>query len=179
MAKLTNKQEIFCKEYLIDLNATQAAIRAGYSKKTASEAGYENLTKPHIADKVAELKSQRSDIVKIDANYVLSRLKQIDELDIIDIMKDDLSAFRPLTEWPKEWRISISGIDMKRMMQMDGDTPIETVIDKIKWPDKVKNLEMIGRHVDVGAWEKEKEVTDNAPIGRIEIEVVTSANDKD
>ena len=50
MSKLTPKQKRFCDEYLIDLNATQAAIRAGYSEKTAKEIGCENLTKPHIRD---------------------------------------------------------------------------------------------------------------------------------
>ncbi|QBL97905.1 terminase small subunit [Exiguobacterium phage vB_EauM-23] len=50
MGKLTAKQKRFCDEYLVDLNATQAAIRAGYSEKTAKEIGCENLTKPHIRD---------------------------------------------------------------------------------------------------------------------------------
>tara|TARA_R110000824_G_scaffold155602_1_gene328390 strand:+ start:1452 stop:1826 length:375 start_codon:yes stop_codon:yes gene_type:complete len=52
-SKLTDKQERFVSEYLIDLNATQAAIRAGYSENCASETGYENLRKPQIADAIA------------------------------------------------------------------------------------------------------------------------------
>tara|TARA_R110002153_G_scaffold191269_2_gene344263 strand:+ start:20496 stop:20876 length:381 start_codon:yes stop_codon:yes gene_type:complete len=58
MAKLTGKQEMFVSEYLIDLNATQAAIRAGYSEKTASEMGYENLSKPQIAEAITEAKQK-------------------------------------------------------------------------------------------------------------------------
>ena len=62
MAKLTAKQQRFCDEYLIDLNATQAAIRSGYSKKTANRIGTENLSKPvikqYIADRMAEKESQ-------------------------------------------------------------------------------------------------------------------------
>ncbi|MCP4830833.1 MAG: terminase small subunit [Gammaproteobacteria bacterium] len=77
MAKLTAKQELFCKEYLVDLNATQAAIRAGYSQKTASEMGYENLSKPQLAEYIAELKAKRSDKVEIDAAWVLTSLKKV------------------------------------------------------------------------------------------------------
>ncbi len=58
MAKLTDKQELFAREYLKDLNATQAAIRAGYSEKTARATGSENLSKPDIADRIAELKAE-------------------------------------------------------------------------------------------------------------------------
>ena len=76
---LTDKQEAFCLEYLIDLNATQAAIRAGYSKDTAQQIGSENLSKPLIAEKIAELKKDRSDRVQIDADYVLSGLKEVAE----------------------------------------------------------------------------------------------------
>ena len=155
---LTPQQEAFCLEYIVDLNGTQAAIRAGYSEKTARQQASILLTYPNVKKRISELKGERSDKTKIDAEYVLSRLKQIDELDIIDIVKDDMSGFRPLSEWPKEWRTSISGLDMKRMIQAGEEAPIETIVEKIKWPDKVKNLEMIGRHVEVKAWEKEVEV---------------------
>ena len=57
---LTDKQEMFCREYLIDLNATQAAIRARYSDKTASHTGSENLSKPDIAQRIIDLKSERN-----------------------------------------------------------------------------------------------------------------------
>lgn len=77
MAKLTAKQEAFCLEYLIDLNATQAAIRAGYSEKTASETGYENLRKPQIAERITELKVERSENTKIDAAWVLVSAKKV------------------------------------------------------------------------------------------------------
>ena len=77
MAKLNAKQVRFCEEYLIDLNATQAAIRSGYSEKTAKEIGCENLTKPNIASYIAELKAERSAETKIDAAWVLSRLQRV------------------------------------------------------------------------------------------------------
>jgi phage terminase small subunit len=78
MAKnLTAKQDLFCREYIVDLNATQAAIRAGYSEKTAQAIGAENLTKPLIAARLAELHEERNKRVEIDADYVLTSLKSI------------------------------------------------------------------------------------------------------
>jgi len=83
MSKLTNKQQMFCKEYLIDLNATQAAIRAGYSEKTASETGSENLRKPRIVEKIQELMSKRAQKVEISSETVLNGI-----LDVIDRNKE-------------------------------------------------------------------------------------------
>lgn len=75
--KLTPKQEQFCREYLIDLNATQAAIRAGYSENTAQEIGSENLSKPMIAARVRELMSARSERTDITADMVLREYAKI------------------------------------------------------------------------------------------------------
>ena len=74
MAGLTPKQELFVKEYLIDLNATQAAIRAGYSEKTATVIGAENLTKPNIAHAIQEHMDKRSKKTEITAEYVLTTI---------------------------------------------------------------------------------------------------------
>src|SRR5690554_58750 len=88
MSKLTPKQQRFVEEYLIDLNATQAAIRAGYSKKTAYRTGADNLKKPQIAELLEKRSSERSGRTQTDADYVLTRLREIDELDIADILDD-------------------------------------------------------------------------------------------
>ena len=72
MANLTPKQQRFVEEYLIDLNATQAAIRAGYSEKTAKEIGSENLTKPNIAKAIQEAQSKLSERTGITQDYVLN-----------------------------------------------------------------------------------------------------------
>ena len=71
---LTAKQDRFVAEYLIDLNATQAAIRAGYSVKTASETGYENLRKPQIAEAIKDAMDKRADAVLITADDVVRGL---------------------------------------------------------------------------------------------------------
>ena len=74
MAKLTPKQQRFVEEYLIDLNATQAAIRAGYSEKTAKEIGSENLTKPNIAKAIAEAQEKLSNKAQVTVEMVVQGL---------------------------------------------------------------------------------------------------------
>lgn len=84
MAKLTAKQAMFCKEYLIDLNATQAAIRAGYSEKTANRIGHENLTKLDIQERIDKLMKERANKVDISSESVLNGI-----LDVIDRNKGE------------------------------------------------------------------------------------------
>lgn len=69
--KLTNKQEMFCMEYVVDFNATQAAIKAGYSENSAQEIGSENLSKPMIQARVQELMKDRIEKVQITAEDVI------------------------------------------------------------------------------------------------------------
>jgi len=75
MAKLGARQQRFVEQYLIDLNGTQAAIRAGYSKRSASVIAAENLAKPNIADAIAEAIQKRADEAEIDAAWVLEKAK--------------------------------------------------------------------------------------------------------
>lgn len=91
-AKLTPKQEMFCKEYLIDLNATQAAIRAGYSEKTAQRIGSENLSKPLIAERIQELMNKRSEKVEIDSSWVLKGIKDL--TDTLVTSEDPSKAYK-------------------------------------------------------------------------------------
>ncbi|TAI79743.1 terminase small subunit [Klebsiella pneumoniae] len=148
---LTDKQEIVCREYLIDLNATQAAIRAGYSVKTANRTASENLSKPDIQSRIAELKAQRNELVGINATYVLTRLVEIDQMDVLDILTST-GELKPVTQWPKVWRMTLSGLDVIEMAA-EGNTT--ALLKKIKWPDKVKNLELIGKHIDVQAFREQ------------------------
>lgn len=147
---LTDKQEMFCREYLIDLNATQAAIRAGYSAKTANRTASENMSKPDIQSRIAELKAKRNEDVSINSRYVLARLVEIDQMDVLDILAST-GELKPVAEWPKVWRTTLSGLDVVEMSS-EGNTA--ALLKKIKWPDKVKNLELLGKHIDVNAFKE-------------------------
>lgn len=155
MAKLTDKQELFAREYLKDLNATQAAIRAGYSEKTANEQASRLLANVNVQSFVAELKATRIEQTGIDATYVLRRLVEIDQMDVLDIMTDDMSL-KPVSEWPASWRRYLSGFDLAEMFEGRGDDrEMVGILKKIKWPDKVKNLELLGKHVTVQAFKEQ------------------------
>lgn len=84
---LTAKQELFAKEYIVDLNATQAAIRAGYSENTAKEMGYENLTKPHVAEFIQQKMDERSKRLEITADMILAEYAKIGFSNIRDYLK--------------------------------------------------------------------------------------------
>jgi len=148
MTKLTDKQTLFVHEYLVDLNATQAAIRAGYSKDSAKAIGCENLTKPDIADAITEAKAERIEKVKIDANWVLERLAAEVNADLAEIY-DENGGILPLKDWPMIWRQGlVSGIDVAQLANIeDGGT-----ITKIKISDRIKRIELIGKHIDVNAF---------------------------
>ena len=79
MANLTPKQQRFVEEYLIDLNATQSAIRAGYSERTAKSIGQENLTKPDIQKAIQEAQNKLTERTEITQDYVLTNIKKVIE----------------------------------------------------------------------------------------------------
>ncbi|MCE9762389.1 terminase small subunit [Citrobacter portucalensis] len=148
---LTDKQEMFCREYLVDLNATQAAIRAGYSDKTAQEQSSRLLSNVMVQDRISVLKSERNERVGVDAAYVLRRLTEIDQMDVLDVLLEN-GELKPVKDWPKVWRTTLSGMDVT---EIAGDSA--GLLKKIKWPDKVKNLELLGKHIDVQAFKEKVE----------------------
>ena len=92
---MTPKQQAFVAEYLIDLNATQAAIRAGYSEDTARAIGCENLTKPNIAEAIAEAQAKRAEKCGIDAAWVLKEAKRTyDACHAADKLSEAVSALK-------------------------------------------------------------------------------------
>lgn len=155
MAKLTDKQELFAREFIKDLNATQAAIRAGYSERSSRNQGARMMANDDILNRIAELKANRNEEVGVDAAYVLRRLVEIDQMDVLDIMTDEMSI-KPVSQWPASWRRYLSGFDLADMFEGRGeDREMVGILKKIKWPDKVKNLELLGKHVTVQAFKEQ------------------------
>lgn len=155
---LTDKQALFVKEYLIDLNATQAAIRAGYSSQTASEQSSRLLTNVKVQAAIQKAQEKRNKRLDIDADYVLKRHIEIDEMDVADIC-DEHGNLLPIMEWPKAWRRTISGIDVSELL---GAEDVTAIVKKIKWPDKLRNIEMLGKHIDIQAYNERKSVELNS-----------------
>ena len=91
---MTKKQKRFVEEYLIDLNATQAAIRAGYSPHTAKDIGCENLAKPNIAAAISQAMAERSRRTGINQDRVLQELARIGFAKITDVVDPETAKIR-------------------------------------------------------------------------------------
>lgn len=163
---LTAMQEAYSQEYTkCPENQTQAAINAGFSPNTAAVKASVMMRDERIQKRIAELMEERNKRLRVSADYVLLRLVEIDQMDVIDIL-DDEGGLKPISQWPKVWRTSISAVDINRirMAMKDDEEDIESTLQKIKWPDKVKNLELIGKHVDVNAFKERLEVSGTVTI---------------
>lgn len=159
-------KEAYCQEYIkCPENQTQAAINAGYSPNTAAKFASQNMRDERVQKRIAELMAERNKRMRVSADYVLMRLVEIDQMDVIDIL-DDEGGLKPISQWPKVWRTSLSAMDINRirMAGKDDEDDIESTLQKIKWPDKVKNLELIGKHVDVNAFKERLEVSGTVTI---------------
>lgn len=157
---ITAMQEAYAQEYTkCPENQTQAAINAGFSPNTAAVKASVMMRDERIQKRIAELMEERNKRLRVSADYVLLRLVEIDQMDVIDIL-DDEGGLKPISQWPKVWRTSISAVDINRirMAMKDDEEDIESTLQKIKWPDKVKNLELIGKHVDVNAFRERLEI---------------------
>lgn len=108
MAKLTAKQQRFCNEYLIDANATAAAIRAGYSAKTAAAIGAENLIKPNIKNYIAKRMAEKESQLIADQDEVLKYLTSVlrgeskSEEIVVENVGDYMSEARTMKKAPSE-----------------------------------------------------------------------------
>lgn len=154
--QLEEKQQLFVREYIRDLNGTKAAIRAHYAEDSAHVQASRMLSYAKVQNAIAELKAQRNKQLNVDAGYVLQRLLDVDQLDVADIL-DNSGAIKPVNEWPKEWRQNISSFEIASDEQ-------GTSVAKIKFPDKVKNLELIGKHIEVAAWTSNQTIDLNANV---------------
>lgn len=156
---LTAMQEAYAQEYTkCPENQTQAAINAGFSPNTAAVKASVMMRDERIQKRIAELMEERNKRLRVSADYVLLRLVEIDQMDVIDILNDDMSI-KPVSEWPKVWRQYLTGFELADMFEGRGDEKeLVGILKKIKWPDKVKNLELIGKHVDVNAFRERLEI---------------------
>jgi len=146
--KLTAKQRAFIREYLVGLNATQAAIRAGYSKRSAKEIGYENLTKPDIHSEISEALSKVSRATKAEATQVVRELGLIAFANVQTLFTPE-GKLIPRESLPSDLAKAIESYNVvERKTQQrdkDGKRKTESVI-KIRMRNKLRALEMLLRH---------------------------------
>ena len=138
---LTKKQKRFVEEYLVDLNATQAAIRAGYSTQTAYSIGDENLKKPEIKNVIEKALAERSRRTGVNADRVILELAKIAFVNPTDVINMDEVTVRG--EANREDTAAISSVKVKRIPTEDGDI----VEREVRTYDKIKALELLGKHL--------------------------------
>ncbi len=143
MAKLSQKQKRFIEEYLIDLNATQAAIRAGYSPDTANEQGSQNLAKLSVRNEIDKAIAERSKRTGVNADRVVRELAKIAFSKATDIID-----FRDGTLLPDINDDDLAVIQSVKVKTSTSDTG-ESTEREIKLADKLKALELLGRHLGI------------------------------
>lgn len=143
---LTPKQAQFVREYLIDLNATQAAIRAGYSAKTAEWIGPQLLTKSHVASAVGAAQQKRGEKTGVTAERVVQEIARLAFFDPRKLLKSDGEPV-PLQELDDDTAAAIAGVETATERQR-GEEGV-TVIRKYKIADKNSALEKLAKHLGI------------------------------
>jgi len=138
------KHRAFVAAYLATLNATQAAITAGYSKRSARVTGGRLLLNAAIGAAVAAGKSRQLQAADLDAGRVLEELRRLALMDPRGVF-DERGALRPVTEWTPEQAACLSSFEVIIKNAQAGDGKTDT-IHRVKFWDKTKALEMLAKH---------------------------------
>jgi phage terminase small subunit len=162
--KLTEKQIRFCQEYIIDLNGTQAAIRAGYSEDSAQQIASENLLKPVIQEYIQELLDERAARTKATADFVISELYYLISFDP-NIVYDENNRLKDIASIPKEARKAIASIEVFEEYQGRGeDRELIGFTKKIKFWDKTKVVDTLAKHLKLLTEKHEFTGPEGAPL---------------
>ena len=140
---LTDKQKQFCLEYIVDLNATQAAIRAGYSGNTAAEMGYENLQKGPIKAEVERLKAERWAETGLSGVFAVKEMMRLAYWNVQDFLDED-NSIKKLKSLPRELTKPIIGLKVKETFLPDGTKEVTT---ELKFVDKKAAQSDLLRHL--------------------------------
>lgn len=153
---MTKKQKRFVEEYLIDLNATQAAIRAGYSPDTAQQMGSENLSKPVIKNAIDKAIAARSRRTGINQDRVIQEIAKLAFLNPIDVIDMDEATIKG--EANRDDTACIASVKVKVIPGEDGNITER----EVKTYDKLKALELLGKHL--GMFTDKLKMEGNVPV---------------
>lgn len=152
---MTKRQKCFVEEYLIDLNATQAAIRAGYSPKTAKDIGCQNLAKLNIQSAIAEQMAERSKRTGVSQDRVVRELARIAFVKLTDIVDEDGRIRSTATE------DDLACLESLKCSRSEFDNGISESRE-VRTPSKLKALELLGKHL--GMWNDKLNVSIDLPV---------------
>jgi phage terminase small subunit len=165
---LNPKQTAFCEEYIKDLNGTQAAIRAGYSERTAESQASRLLMNAKVKEYIERLKTIRSEKTGYDAAWVLTKLGLLANFNLnkfLTVNKAGLPCYDFSTATDDDW-YCISELTIDHINKGSGEEVYEVERVKLKPESKLKALELMGKHVDIQAFRErvEMEVTDKKSV---------------
>lgn len=135
---MTDKQKRFCEEYMIDLNATQAAIRAGYSPKTAQEQSARLLSNVMVQNRIAQLQAEQSRRTGVSADRVVRELAKIAFVNAGDLIDAKTASLKDGAA--RDDLAAVQSVKVK----MFGEDGLE---QEVKLADKLKALDLLGRHL--------------------------------
>ena len=166
MKSLTNKQKAFVEEYLVDLNATQAAIRAGYSAKTADRIGPELLGKTWVAEAIQEAMAARSERTEITSDMVLRELAKLGFANMADYMKctSDGDPYLDFSQLTRDQAAALVEVTVEDFVDGRGEDARSVRKVKFKLADKRAALVDIGKHLNMFVERKEITGKDGGPI---------------
>ena len=141
---LTAKQLLFVDEYLVDLNATRAAVRAGYTPKSAAKHSYRLLAKPRINAAVAARMAERARRVQMSQDRVLREVASLAFSDLRRAFAAD-GALLPVQAWPEELAAAVASVKVREVKGDDGVVVAE--VKEIRFWDKGRALDLAARHL--------------------------------
>jgi len=140
-------REAFVREYLVDLNVTQAAIRAGFSEKTAGQAGHRVFRRVEIQAAIQLAMDERAKKTGVQAEEIINELLKVARLDIGVLYGNDGSLL-PIHQIPEDARRAMSGIEVDELWEGSGEAREQVgVTRKVKLLDKLRALELLGKHL--------------------------------
>ncbi len=144
---MNQKQKAFATEYVIDYNATQAAIRAGYSERSAYSQAHELLKKPEIKEAIKELEAAASERTAITKDMVLKELARVAFVDPRKLF-DEEGRPKDIRFLDPDTAAALSSVDIYEEFDYIGDEKeLSGYTKKYKWADKLRALEMLGKHL--------------------------------
>lgn len=148
---LNEKQQRFCNEYLIDFNATQAAIRAGYSQQSAYSQAHDLLKKPEIQTYLQSKKEKIADTLEITQQRTMREIARLAFSDIRKLFAID-GSLKPITELDDDSAAMLSSLEIleEKVSDVDAEEQITAgTVKKVKLWDKTKALEMLAKHFKI------------------------------
>lgn len=168
MAGLSAKQQRFVEEYLVDLNATQAAIRAGYSVKNAKQIGHQSLHRPEVAAAILRRREKVSKKLDVTVERVLLELARIGFSDVRNAIAKN-GALLPIDEMPEDMSRVIAAIETEELFDGSGENRVRVgQTRKVKLWDKGQALVQLGKHLGMFTEKIEMKIEDLSAEQRAE-----------